>query len=238
MAQGRAARRPESVTRAALSGAVRSMHWLSLGVAGLVSVSIVAWRHGHEAAVPMQAAALLLAGGVGFALDDPAAEILAPSPTPLVCQRLLRLLVVMPTVALLFGLLLRWQGTEDHEETLALILLFAGLVGLSLAAAGVAGRTSWARGRGGVAAPPSILFLVFISSAIPGRWRPLPFGDVPGGWTQIYVRWAVAAAAGMVVLLLSSRDQATRGSRPSLRGRSAARPRPGSVADAKRVRRA
>jgi hypothetical protein len=156
----------------------------------------------------MQAAAILLAGGVAFTLDDPAAEILAASPTPLSRRRSLRLLLVAPPVTLLWALLLTWQGTEGSEETLALTLLLAGLVGLSLAVSGVAGRTSWLPGRGGLVAPPAILVLVFSSGVVPRRWRPLPLGDVPGGWTQIYIRWAAAAAVGALVLLMSSRDPA------------------------------
>ena len=117
---------------------------------------------------------------------------------------------MVPPVLLLWCLLLAWQGTEDNQETWALLFVFAGLLMLSLAVAGVVGRTSWARGRGGIAAAPAILFLVLLSSAIPTEWRPLPFGDVPGGWTQIYLRWAAAAGVGAVVLLASSRDPAAR----------------------------
>jgi hypothetical protein len=158
----------------------------------------------------MQAAAILLAGGAGFTLDDPAAEILAASPAPLSRRRSLRLLVVVPPVTVLWGLLLGWQGTEGREESVALMLLFAGLMGLSLAVSGVAGRTSWMPGRGGIAVPPAIFVLVFLSSAVPRQWRPLPFGDVPGGWTQINIRWAAAAAVGTLVLFMSSRDPAAR----------------------------
>jgi hypothetical protein len=157
----------------------------------------------------MEAVAILLAGGTGFILDDPAAEILAASPSPLSRRRSLRLLLVVPPLTLLWGLLLWSQGSEAIQEVLALALQFAGLVGLSLAAAGVAGRTSWLPGRGGLAAPPAILVLVFLSAAIPRQWRPLPLGDVPGGWTQIYIRWATAAAVGTLALMMASRDLAT-----------------------------
>jgi hypothetical protein len=201
----------------------RSIRWPPLGIAAFLSVAIVAVRHGEHAAGPMQAAAVLLSGGAGFTLDDPAAEILAASPTPLSRRRSMRLLLVVPPVACLWGLLLTWQGTEGSEETFALVLLVAGLMALSLAVSGVAARTSWLPGRGGLAAPPAILVLVFLSSAVPRRWRPLPLGDVPGGWSQIYVRWAAAAAVGMLVLLTSSRDPAARSLLRSL-GRTPAPP--------------
>lgn len=201
-------RRPRGITREALPAIARSIRWQPLGVAALLSVSIVALRRGEDTAGPMQAVAILLACGAGFALDDPAAEVLAASPTPLSRRRSLRLLLVLPPLTLLWGLLLSWRKTDGSEETLALMFLFAGLVGVSLAIAGVAGRTSWLPSGGGLAGPPTILFLMFLSSAIPRRWRPLPLGDVPGGWTQIYIRWAAAAVVATLVLVMSSRDPA------------------------------
>ncbi|MDQ4043297.1 MAG: hypothetical protein M3118_05720 [Actinomycetota bacterium] len=188
----------------------RSMSWLPLVAAALVGSLVVAWQHGKSAAVPLQFVAILLSSGAGFALDDPAAEILASSPTTLLRRRSLRLLLMVPSVALLWILLMLWQGTEGAEETWALMLLFAGLLGLSLGVAGIAGRRS-ARGSGGIVVPPTILVLVILSSAVPRQWRPLPLGDVPGGWTQIYIRWAAAALLGMVAFLVSSRDPAAQG---------------------------
>jgi hypothetical protein len=201
-----------------LPAVARSIRWPPLGVAALLSVAIVAWRHGEPAAGPMQAVAILLAAGTGFTLDDAAVEILAASATPLSRRRSMRLLLVVPPVTLLWVLLVRWQGTDGTAETLALMLLFAGLLGLSLAVAGVAGRTSWLPGRGGLAAPPAIFVLLFVSGAISRRWRPLPLGDVPGGWTQIHIRWSFAAAVATLVLMLSSRDPAA-GSLPRNVGR-------------------
>jgi hypothetical protein len=85
--------------------------------------------------------------------------------------------------------------------------MFAGLLGLSLSLAGVAERRS-TTGRGGIVATPGLMILLVASSLVPHRWRPLPMGDVPGGWTQIYLRWGAAAAIGVLVLLWSSRDRA------------------------------
>jgi hypothetical protein len=226
-------KRPRRVTRDALTAVALSIRWAPLGIAAFLSVLIVVVRHGEPAAGPMEAVAVLLAGGAGFVLDDPAAEILAASPTPLSRRRSLRLRLVVPPVTLVSGLLMGWQGTEGNEETLALMLLVAGLVGLSLAVSGVAGRTSWAPGRGGIAAPIAIFVLVFLSAAVPRRWRPLPFGDVPGGWTQISIRWAAAAAVGTLVLLMSSRDPAARNLLPSFGRRSAPRPASSSLVGGK-----
>jgi len=203
----------------AIPAVARSMPWIPLAAAALVSTLVIAWQHGRAAAVPLQVVAILLSSAAGFALDDPATEILAASPTPLVRRRLLRLLLVVPVVVVAWGLLLSWQGTDGAEETWALMLLFAGLLGLSLGVAGIAGRRS-ARGSGGIAVPPAIFVLVILSSAIPRQWRPLPLGDVPGGWEQIYLRWGTAAILGTVAFLVSSRDPAARAIRISFRKRS------------------
>lgn len=192
----------------ALPALGRSMLWIPLGTAALISTLVVAWRHGAATAAPLQAVAIMLSSAAGFSLDDPAAEILAASPTPLLRRRLLRLLLVGPPVAVLWALLMWWQGTEGAEETWALMLLFSGLMGLSLGVAGMACRR--AGGLGGIFVPPTIFVLLFLSSAIPGEWRPLPLGDVPGGWGQIYMRWGAAAVLGMVAFLLSSSDPAAR----------------------------
>lgn len=193
----------------AVQAVARSIPWIPVAAAALVSTLVIAWQHGRTAAVPLQVVAILLASAAGFALDDPAAEILAASPTPLASRRLLRLLLVVPLIVVIWGLLLWWQGTDGAEETWALILLFAGLLGLSLGGAGIAGRHS-PRGTGGIAVPPVIFVLLILSSAIPREWRPLPLGDVPGGWEQIYIRWGAAAILGAAAFRASSRDPAAR----------------------------
>ena len=81
------------------------------------------------------------------------------------------------------------------EETWALAAMFAGLVGLTLGVAGAAGRRSG--GRGGPVVAPIILFALILSSALPAEWRPMPMGDVPGGWPAIYIRWWSVAVLGV-----------------------------------------
>ena len=155
----------------------------------------------------MQLCAFLLASGAGFAFDDPAAEVLAASPTSLRRRRTDRIaLVGLPTIAL-WGVLLGWHGTASAEESWALIALFAGALGLGLGIAGVASRRS-SPSRGGVAVGPAILVLLILSTTVPPRWRPLPIGDIPGGWSQIITRWSAAALVGVLAVLISSRDRA------------------------------
>ncbi len=187
--------------------AVRSTTLSPLVLAASVSTVIVAARHGHEAALPLQVAAIALASGIGFALDDPAFEVMAASPTSLLRRRALRLLVTVPPAIALWAALLGWQGTEEIEEALALVALAAGVFGLTLGIAGVAARRS-PHGSGGVAVAPTLFVLLIASTTVPPRWRPLPLGDVPGGWPQIYAGWTSAAALGILIFALSSRDPA------------------------------
>ena len=187
----------------------RSITWLPLAVAAALSAIIVGWPSTKAGTSLLQVIAIILSGAVGFAFDDPTAAIMAASPTSLLRRRLLRLVLVLPPVAVLWGLLLWAEGTEGPEETWALLALFAGLIGLSIGVAGVACRRS-SRGVGGLFVAPSILVLLLLSTVVPPRWRPLPLGDVPGGWLQIYLRWSSAAVVGAIIFLASSRDPASR----------------------------
>ena len=185
------------------------MPWVPLTVAAMASLLVVGLRSAPGEIVRLQLVAVLLAGAAGFALDDAAVETLAGSPTGLLRRRLLRVVLVLPPVIVVWAVSVSVQGTAGWSETLAVHLLFAGLLGLSLGIAGVAMRRTGGPS-GGITVVPTLLVLSLLSSTIPPSWRPLPFGDVPGGWTQIYLRWGVAALIGVVVFLGSSRDPAAR----------------------------
>jgi hypothetical protein len=193
--------------RAPLGHTAGAIVWLPAIVAGVAGAALVIALHDREAATPLEAVAILLASAAGFALDDPAAEILAASPTTLRRRRITRLALLGSPIVLAWFALVVWQGPASWAETWALTAMFAGLLGLSLSIAGVAARRS-PSGRGGVVAAPGLFVLLIASTLIPPRWRPLPMGDVPGGWTPIYIRWCVAAAIGLLVSLWSSRDPA------------------------------
>jgi hypothetical protein len=193
--------------RARLGHTARAIIWLPAIVAGVAGVLVVVALHDREAATPLEAVAILLASAAGFAFDDPAAEVLAASPTTLRQRRTARLALLGAPIVLTWLALVAAQGPASWAEMWALAAMFAGLLGLSLSIAGVAGRRS-TTGRGGIVAGPGLFVLVIASTLIPPRWRPLPLGDVPGGWTPIYVRWSAAAAIGLLVFLWSSQDPA------------------------------
>ena len=183
------------------------MPWLPALAAGILGVVVVAALHDRDAAAPLQAVSILLASAAGFAFDDPAAEILAASPTPLRRRRMVRLALMGPPILLAWLALVAAQRPASWAEGWAIAAMFAGLVGLSLSIAGAASRRS-PTGRGGIAVGPGLFILLIASTLIPTRWRPLPMGDVPGGWTPIYLRWGTAAVIGVLVFLWSSRDPA------------------------------
>jgi hypothetical protein len=183
------------------------MQWLPPVAAAAVATVVVAARLDDAAALPMQIAAVVLASGLGYTLDDPAFDVVSPSPVSLWHRRRHRLLLSLPPTVVLFTALLAWHGTADRSEALALGAMFAGLSGLALGIAGVAARRS-PRGLGGIAVAPSLFAALIVSTLFAPRWRPLPMGDVPGGWRPIYLRWCAAALVGVLVLAASSRDRA------------------------------
>jgi len=149
----------------------------------------------------------LLAAAAGFAFDDSSYETLAASPSSLIRRRLGRLIVVIPPTIILWATLVS-QGVNGPQETLTLVAMFAGLVGLTL---GIAGVTSLRTGgRGGTVTAPVLLLALIVSAVFSPLWRPLPLGNVPGGWPALQTRWSTAAVIGTLVLLVSSREPARR----------------------------
>ncbi len=194
---------------AALRPTVRSQPWVPLAIAISASTALVVAMHDRTGPVSLQVSAIVLASGLGYALDDPSFEVLAPSPTSLLRRRSLRLVSQLVLVVAWGSLLMMWQGTASNEETWALVLLFGGLASMGLGIAGLAARRS-PYGRGGAVVAPALFVLIVLSSIVSPRWRPLPLGDVPGGWAAIYLRWGAAAVVGALGFMISSRDPAMR----------------------------
>lgn len=215
------------MTTRELAATARSQTWWPLGVAGLLASVAVAASRDEGSVFPIQLASIVFASVVGYALDDPAFEILGPSPRSLLERRARRLVLMLPAAVAWWGILLVAHGSRGTQETVALTAFLAGLLGLGVGAAGVAQRRS-ERGVGGFVVGPILLAAVVASSIVAPRWRPLPLGDVPGGLNAVTLRWSLAACVGVAVFLASSRDPAAR------RGRSpiAQATRPGDPSSA------
>ena len=91
---------------------VRSIRWGPLVGAGVAGAALV-WLMGPDRPNPttslssLRLAAVLLCAGAAFALDDQAADTLAPSPTTLLARRGLRVAVVVASAGLLWAALRR-----------------------------------------------------------------------------------------------------------------------------------
>lgn len=99
----------------------------------LVGATTLVLDDGYAVQV-LRGAAILLAGGLAVALDDPAADLLAASPTTLARRWAARLGLAIGVTAGCWGLLLAWVGGVVHGVPwLALSVEAAALGGLALA---------------------------------------------------------------------------------------------------------
>lgn len=186
---------------------LRATRWAPWLLAATTSLVLVLLHSDGPVATPLQISGLLLGAGAGFALDDPAAETLAPSPTSLRRRHSVRVVGIALATALLTLVLGSLAHPAGTGEAAALEAMTAGLLGLNLGVAGVAGRlTGWRHG--GPVSSPVVLILVIVSSMLPPAWRPLPTGDIPGGWTAIWTRWTLACLLGLLLLAHACRDPA------------------------------
>ena len=146
--------------------------------------------------------AALLALGVGFVLDDPAAATLACSPSTLWWRRRMRLVLMLPLVAFLWATVVAVAELPTATDHGPAALESATMVAVVLAASAAAARWN-GDGMGGAAAGPVLLGLVFVARVLPGRWAFFP--------VQVHERrWLVALVVACGVLLLASRDPARR----------------------------
>ena len=199
----------------------RSVRWgplLGAGLAGAVLVGLMRPDRPDASAslAALRLAAFLLAAGAAFALDDRAADTLAPSPTPLWARRALRLAVVVAGAAALWAAVtaaaaLAAPAGQERLPAAGATLEAAAMLAFTLAAAVVAGR--WApSGLGGVAGGPVLTFAVLTVYLGQMRWpRHLtffPLGPGDPAWGAAQHRWSAVLALALAVLAAKSLDPA------------------------------
>ena len=189
--------------------ATRMAPILPAALAGLVIVHLgrpVGWAGTAVANLPE--AGTLLCFGAAFVLDDPAANVLAASPTKLIFRRTLRAALVIPLLAFLWGVLL-WHA-QIPAGALSLTAGFGGMLVVTLAIAAVAGHLVQG-GLGGLAVGPTLFVLMLAQLLLPEGWRflPLNFGR---HWVDAGPRDLLTAAAAVALFLAASLDPARRGS--------------------------
>lgn len=184
---------------------LRAISWLPLLAAG--ALGLVLLLLGEPTITRLRLVAVALCAGTAFALDDPAAETLASSPTTLLVRRLVRVALVLPVVAALWALLVA-AGGQPADAALALEL--AALLAVALTATAVAARFA-PDGRGALAAAPALLVLLAAAAiALPDRWTLLAWGPADPHWAGAHGRWALVLVLALLALLQVSRDPARR----------------------------
>jgi hypothetical protein len=181
---------------------LRAGQWLPMLPAGALALLAVelAGETPQAGLVALRSAAVALALGAAFVLDDPAAELLACSPTPLWVRRIPRIGVPLPLLAMLWAAVLSRSGFPAIPVG-DLTLELAGMLTVTLALA------AWADlytgdGMGGRAGGPGLLVLVLLA------WQARMWAGMPGDplWTLAHRRWLATQAASAALLLWASLD--------------------------------
>ena len=190
----------------AVAVSARTVPLAAFGLAALAIVPalLTRLRGGHDFTLALQAAAVIAGSGAGFAADDPAANVLAPSPTPLVARRAFRaasLVALLATAAGVAGLL-AVSGAGPAPALTPPLAVLAAAAGVSAAFA-FGNRTDVPVAIGLSAAVTTGVVLIG-AAFFAVRW---PW--VPNVSQATYDRrWLVVAAAGAAVALVRSRDPA------------------------------
>ncbi len=194
--------------------------WLALprpsvlgGCAAAGLLGVAAWRALDEptgALMVLRGTAVLLACAVAFAVDDPAGDVLAASPTPLRRRFGMRILLAGAlALAVWCALLLLAQAAGGQPPAAALSLEALTLTAVGLAA-GLAFQTWRGIGSPGILAAPAVAGAVLASFALPAKWALLAPGPGLPGWQEAHQRWAAVLVVAVAVGVLATRDRAAR----------------------------
>jgi hypothetical protein len=170
-------------------------------------LAFVAHLHHRPGVGHLHAGAIFLSLGAGFVLDDSAEGTVAGVPATRLWRRSLRVTLILPLLVAIWAMLLWYAGTGGREWVLSMQL--AGILLLTLAVAALASHLV-PDGMGGIATGPTILLFFFSQNSIPPRYVPLPFEPLTRGWFDLYGRWYLAVAFGILIFVLASLDPARR----------------------------
>jgi hypothetical protein len=186
---------------------VRTIRWLPMPASGALGTFIVYAglheRGGGNPHLPFVAIALCLSAA--FLLDDPTAETVGGTPTPLLLRRGVQIIVGLPALLAIWGAILAYAGFGAFHPTMW--VEFAGMLALTLALAAIGARIIGSE-RAGMFAAPALMLVLVVSAFVPARWRPLPLDPVATGWFDLYGRWTIALVVSSAVFLIAGRDPA------------------------------
>jgi hypothetical protein len=186
---------------------VRTIRWLPIPVSGALGTFIV-YAGLHERGqgnphLPFVAIALCLSAA--FFLDDPTAETVGGTPTPLLLRRGVQIVLGLPALFAIWGAILAYAGFEELHP--AMWVEFAGMLALTLALAAIGARIIGSE-RAGMFAAPALMLVLVVSAFVSARWRPLPLDPIGTGWFDMYGRWTIALVVSSAVFLIAGRDPA------------------------------
>ena len=189
---------------------VRSTQTVPTFLGGLIAVGAIVARMstGHDLAEIYALALVASTAGLGFALDDPAAETVGASPTPLARRRIHRVAIVGSITAATWLVIAGVVSTSDRQRfpTYDVIIEVAALAAIGLVTSAMVQRRTQAPG-GPTAALIVLVGPVFLSGVAFRDVRVFP-SLVPG--QELRDRWIWLALACAAVLVLASRDPAGR----------------------------
>jgi hypothetical protein len=179
----------------------RASEWLA-PVAGSVIAVAVDYAAGRiSSQLGLELAAIALALGVAFALDDPAAPSLAASPIPLGLRHVVRAACALPLPIAVWLVLVLLSSVADRS---ALTLVLAGFITWALATAAVGMRIG---DSGGLIAAPAVLALGACAFLLPERVSLYPTEGREGAFVAA---WALVFGLTAAMGIAASRDPACR----------------------------
>jgi hypothetical protein len=181
----------------------------------LVPEALTARLTGAHLTTLARIAAICVALGAAFLLDDPAARSTPTVPTPRLARNLVRITLAVPAVALWWTLTLGLakrighHAAAAHLPVAALTLEAATLVAAALALAALAQRRT-TDGNTGVIAAPAVLLLAAVAWLLPAP-AALILRPTDPHWTASHYRWTVLLAAALVAFLWAGHEREQRG---------------------------
>ena len=189
---------------------VRSTPTMPTIIGGLLAVGTIITRMttGHGLAEIYALAFVASTAGLGFALDDPAAETVAASPTPLARRRIHRVSIAGTITVATWLVIAGVVATSDTQRfpTYDVIIEVAALAAICLATSALVQRRTQAPG-GPTAALVVLVGPAFLYGVVFRDVRVFP-SLVPG--QDLRERWIWLALACAALLVLTSRDPAGR----------------------------
>ncbi len=192
---------------ALLFRATGSVPTLVGGIVGLAAI-ITQISTGRRLTETYALALVTSTAGIGFALDDPAAEIVAASPTSLIRRRVIRILITVSITIVVWLMVAAVVATSMRNRfpTYDIVIEIAALAAIGLSTSASVQRRTDSPG-GPTAALVVLVGPAFMSGVVFRDVRVFP-SLVPG--QELSERWVWLAVVALIVLISASRDPAGR----------------------------